>query len=158
MTSVKGYWRGSAEVEVPHAKDLGLKPMDVFSAATKTDGWSGVISDVKSSEEHESSTLYVELTVPPQPALAGKAVDLKLTVKGVAPVMAGNSSYLETEFSFTDNTTLVLSPPNAGAKYATLWWSGTMYGFLLQFIAGFLLFFKAKSLVKKALPTRLDPL
>jgi hypothetical protein len=137
ITSIKGYWNGSARVAVENPADLG-PGAGSFSAASKQGSWGSSIS-AKSSEKSSKSRLWADVTVPPEPALAGKTARLRVDVDASYPQLVAGRTFHENRSSSSTTTQVVLAPPGAGAQYQSLWWGGLLGGGALLLLAGFLL-------------------
>ncbi len=130
ITAVKSTWNGIGRVQVANGLELPLEAAAGFRVTSHTETWGSTIR-VKSSEKNNSVTPYVDVEVPNLPALAGKQVRLKLSLRTNFPSMeSGGSSWRERTQDFAGDTTLVLASPGAGKTYETLWYFGTIVGVL----------------------------
>ena len=135
IDSVKGYYRG-----VVHAMLLaeGGSPVPV-AATTKQNDWGHTIS-VKSDEKRNVNHPYVDLTLPADPALAGRRVQTRVHLAIEYPSLAsGGNSFETAEAEMDEPFPMALAGVGAGAQYNTLWWIADGGAVALLVIGGFAL-------------------
>jgi hypothetical protein len=150
IDSVKGYWRGNPTAVVSTAG--GGKPLNA-NAETNQNDWGSSIS-VKSSEKHSTSTPWVRVTMPNEASLAGKTAACDIDLKIAYPEMEGSSSFHELNTKMHRSINIQMAPPEAGASYNGWWWTGTVLAMGIISCCGVYLIIAARSLQKKAKPTR----
>jgi hypothetical protein len=151
ITSVKGYWKGDARAMIRDGE--AGKPYTV-SAKTNQNDWGSSIS-AKSSEKDTSSTPWVEVPIPNEPALAGKTVACDVLLRVIYPHLTGGSTFVSTPAQMERKLSVRLAPAaSAGASYNDWWWAGSVGGMGLLLIGCTMLSGAAKSLARKAAPTR----
>jgi hypothetical protein len=155
VSSVKGYWGGTATIKCSNAKDLGASAAR-FTATTKESSWGSSIS-VKSSEKNSSSTLWADVHAPDEEELAGKSASLVVDLSVSYPSIVGSSSFSNSSGKYQASTIVELASPGAGGTYRTLWWGGMIVGALLSAIGSFLFFNMAKGM-RTGTPARCFPL
>jgi hypothetical protein len=149
IKSVKGYWRGRPNVTLTSE---GAAPVPALAFANQND-WGSSIS-AKSSEKSNSTTPWVEVSVPNDPALAGKTVQCNIELQVEYP-FAYDSTHFETEHEQLHRTAAMqLAPAGAGGRYNALWWQCTVGGMALLLVSGQILRGAARSLQRRANPTR----
>ncbi|HEX8916041.1 MAG TPA: hypothetical protein VF796_27080, partial [Humisphaera sp.] len=149
IESVKGYWRGTPRVTatVPGGPPIPLE------CSTNQKDWGSSIS-AKSSEKSSSSTLWVELTMPPRPELAGTTVKCDVALDVIYPKSVGSSTFDEMEKTITQPIEIRTATANAGGQYNSMWWLGTAGGAGLILVCGQILRAAADAYAKQARPTR----
>jgi hypothetical protein len=150
--SIKSYWRGSATARVANAAAIGLAVPQV-QARTNEDSWGDRIS-LKRSEENGSSKLWVDLTMPDKPELAGKTLDLELSVNVQFPA-GGGGSFHNAQNTYQPKARVQLASTRAGFTYQALLLFGSLGGAVLIVLAGFALKVFAEHMKKEARPTKL---
>lgn len=128
VASLKGHWAGKPTVTVLNASEIGSSTP--FTAASRAASWGNNIS-FKSSEKASTARPWVDITVPNEPALAGKSVQLKTMVAVTFPRLMTSTSFSTGYSSFERTAILVLAPPGAGSKYATIWGTTLTLGILI---------------------------
>jgi hypothetical protein len=136
VKTVKGYWSGQPRVTVLNAADLGGAVN--IGATSKTESWGNTIS-VKSSEKSSSPSLWAYLQIPPDAALAGKPLKLKIDMNVRYPAITGGNQFAEQDTVVTKTVDLNLSSSGAGKLYRLSFWLGFAGGSLMLFLAGALL-------------------
>jgi hypothetical protein len=150
IDSVKGYWRGRPRVVV-HEQGAGRKLQ--ATAETNQKDWGSSIS-VKSSEKHNKSTPWVNVSMPDEASLAGKPVTCDIDLNISYPEMQGSSSFHELRSRMQRSVNLQLAPRGAGASYDEWWWTGTVLAMGIALVCGACLWRAARGLQKRANATR----
>ena len=155
VESIHGYYRGRADA----ALILGGGADDPIRLATRVNqnDWGSTIT-AKEGEKREHNRPWVELTMPADPALAGRAGEaaVRLDVEYPAPV-AGENSFRTTEQVMEDRFPVRLAPAAAGRQYRALWWAATGAGFGLMVLAGVALIRAANGLRQPGTTTNVRP-
>ena len=128
ITSVKGYFRGTSETTV----QADASPPVPVPSSTADNDWGSSIS-VKDGEKSNQTRPWVELTMPTDPALAGRTVDCVAKLSLEYPVIgAGETSFNTYAATLVEHFPIRLGPARSGAAYDTTWWaaSGTAAGLL----------------------------
>jgi hypothetical protein len=150
ITSVGGHWQGNAVAQVLNAAELGLPP--ALGATSKNDNWGNSIS-VDSKSKTSNSTVWVQVQLPADAALAGKTLQLRLALAVRYPKLQGAKQFEPVEESFTHTAELRLSTPKAGARYKSWWWGGLITGAALLVVSSVLVARLSSAMRQKALPT-----
>jgi hypothetical protein len=150
ISSVLGYWRGFPKValQMPGAQDIEA------SAKTNQNNWGDTIH-AKSTEKDNSSTPWVEVEVPSDPALAGKTVECAIQLGIEYPKASGSSAFSVEQDVLRRSVTLHLASQGAGANYNSVWWVGALGATALVLFSGLVLFGASRGLQKKANPTQI---
>lgn len=143
--SVKGYWRGKAVAAILDAEGLGEDGVLPCEAAAKDKSW-GKEMRVKSSEKSQGSTIYAAITIPAEPALAGREVELGARIVYQYPKMDGGSTFSVASDKLDERTPVKLAGAGAGAAYSRNCWAGVMGGGLALLAACILLAVRAGKL------------
>jgi hypothetical protein len=151
ITSVKGYWKASAQAQVANAAEVGLAN-PVLKATSENASWGDKIS-VSSKESKESTkTLWAKVQMPSNPDLAGKTLKIQMALGVLYPELHANQ-FDEVSKTFTHVASVRLGSPGAGTTYKSAWWWGTIGGAGLVVFLSFWLARLADSFRHKALPT-----
>lgn len=153
LTSCKGMWNGSASAQVVNQD--GGNALAGLSARTKNSHWGQRISG--KSVSNTSNHMFAYVTIPEQAELAGKTVTLSIATNVHYPLKEGRS-FTDHSSSFSEQTTLRLASPGAGALYARLFWGGHLIALAVLGIAWWLTSSACKQLKSNALPTLIIPL
>lgn len=137
IVSVKGYWRGTPQVLLHYPG--GPEDGETASATTNQNTWGDTINDVKSEEKNSNSTPYVDLTLPDTPALANKDVNCDIDLKIQFPQMSGSSTFEVSSSEMQTPITIHTAGPGDGARYNSLWWTGSVAGIAMTIFASFIL-------------------
>jgi hypothetical protein len=73
------------------------------------------------------------------------------------PEVADSSTFVRKHQTMHEKGTLHLAAAHAGHEYNSLWWEGAGLAVALVFVAGLFLISAAKSMRKRAIPTRILP-
>ena len=151
--SIKGYWRGVPSVSV--IDKAGRGKVYAAPATTNQNDWGHSIS-AKSSEKNESSTPYVNATLPDEPTLGGKTVDVSMKLEVTYPEISITGTSFGNEHTELHRQLSIHLAKDAlaGAAYDRYWWEGTGIGAGLLLVSGLMLYGAAGSLAAKATPTR----
>lgn len=161
IKSVQGYWKGPASVTVTNAAALGLAPSAGQSevklvAKTKASSWGTSISGKSVSES--SNRMYVEVTLPPDPTLAGKSLDLAIEVKARFPKMVGSKAFTDTDQVFAAKTAVALGAPGVGGAHASLSMAAQVGSAVVLLVVVLLFNAAANGLKSKAEATDIHPM
>jgi hypothetical protein len=151
ISSIKGYWRGEVKATLLPLDTPQARPIPI-TGTTNQNSWSGTI-EVKSSEKSDSSTPWVELTMPVD-NLAGKTVQCAIKLHLQYPQDQGNSKYRTISSTMVRTLNIELAPAGAGTRYTNWWWESTLAGVAMTIFAGAVLVRSARALQRRATPTR----
>jgi hypothetical protein len=156
IDSIKGYWRGHPSVSLHEDGATASTAKAIpLQATTNQNDWGREIS-AKSSEKHSSSTPWVAVTMPDDPALGGKTMACDVVLGVEYPEVTGSSSFQTVASKMNRNLTLQLaSTPGAGGSYNDWWWEGTVGGMAVLLVCALVLVGTSRALQRKARPTRL---
>lgn len=125
IQSLGGMWKGHAYAEILNARDLdilGYAPL----AKTKESDWSDAAT--AGSMGHATNGMYIDVTLPDLPDLAGKTLDLSLEVRSVFPIRTDADKPIEErERNFHQDVAVMLAPAGAGARYTGSFWLGHLF-------------------------------
>lgn len=154
ITSVKGYWNGTAMAEIVNAGELGV-PSGPLRTDTKHDNWGETIQIGSKESKTSTKTLWVSVTLPSDAKLEGKTVKLKTTLTVVYPKLIGDKWDPATEGPFVQTSEIRLGGVNAGSRYKGWWWGGFLGGVVLLSVSSIMLARLSTGLRKLAEPTRI---
>lgn len=147
ISSLKGYWQGSARVKVENDSDFEQVP-DI-RGTTKNSSWGDTISG--KSVRNESHAMWVEVEIPGDPTLAGQTVDLELSVNALYPYEM-NGGFDELKDLFVHSETLHLAGMGSGTLFWRTWIFGQVAAGLLLLTAGLVLYAQTRRLRETANP------
>ena len=151
IESIKGFWRGQPRVILHEPGGMGEI---TARAQTNQNDWGSTIN-AKSSEKRSTSTPWVSLTLPNDPALSGKKLTCEITLNIAYPEIQGDETFLERASSMQRTIDLQLaSTVGAGGSYNGSWWTGSVLAMALILFCGRCLIWAAGGLERKAKPTR----
>ncbi len=131
MTTVKSNWNGIGSLRLGNANELPAGAQAAFRVSSHTGTWGSTIS-VKSREKNSGVTPWIEVHVPDMPELAGKRVDLSLSLRTNFPTMnSGGTGWSEVTKDFKRDTSVQLASAGAGRMYEAIWYFGTLVGLLI---------------------------
>ena len=110
ISSVKSYWRGSPSVLLTDPATGKTAPAN---ATTNQNDWGNTIS-AKSDEKDNSSTPWIELTLPADTDFPQHNVACHIDLNIEYPHMAGVSTFEVLKQHMNRDLTLHLAPPGAG--------------------------------------------
>jgi hypothetical protein len=154
VTSIKRLWNGRASVALINAQELGQA--QILQAEGKKDTWSRLIWG-KDTKPHDT-WLWTRVTVPEADALAGKQLELRITLEVKYPASQGALSFQDQYQTFEHTALVSLASPRAGLHYLLLWWGGGAAGGILVLLSGLLLRWLAKRRVSGAAPAKIIPI
>lgn len=147
IQSLKGYWRGNVLIVVQNEGDFDQLPQ--LRGDTKQSIWGDTISG--KSVRNESNAMWAEVTLPDDPALAGKTLELRLEVQATYPLEL-NGGFDDLTDRFIHQEILQLSGVNSGTLYWQSWIFGQLGSIVLLIAAGSVLCAKARALKAVANP------
>lgn len=154
ITSLKSYWRGTpiAVARVPGGgRELTMK------SKTNQNNWPDSIS-VKSSQKNSTSTPWVEVLMPNDPAVAGKTVECAIHLGVTYPAAVGSNAYEHRTARMSRTVPIhVAADAGAGAAYSGWWWKGTVVAMAVVLVGAQMLLGAARGLARRAKPTRVLP-
>lgn len=125
IQSLGGMWNGQAYAEVLNARDLDALGYGAV-AKTKESDWSGAAT--AGSVGHAANGMYIDVTLPDLPELAGKTLDLSLEVRSVFPIRTDPDKPLEErERNFHQDVAVMLAPAGSGTWYTRSFWFGHLF-------------------------------
>jgi hypothetical protein len=148
--AINSDWRGTPSVRVVNAAELGLQDSRLPATSANSE-WGGALTATRSGQGAKP-TLWIDVAVPARPELAGKTMDLAMTLDVSYPEAAG-ATYQNAQRSFKPKARLQLGPPLAGRRYRALAFGGMLGGAVAIVFAGGLL--TADQLGRQGLPTKL---
>lgn len=151
LNSVKSYWSATPAITIENAKDLGVSP--TMGGTSKTDTWGTSIS-VKSNEKNGSFIPWVRLQIPSDANLAGKTLQLRISLNIRSPKLSGNS-FIDSNDTVQHAATIQLSGSGAGGMFRTLFWVGFLGGTALLCGAGGLLLVVTNQFRQQAKKTKI---
>lgn len=134
ISSMKGYWRGKAIGALVGLEGLGEDGILPLELKANDRDWGRSIS-LKNSEKAQGSTIWAAVTMPAEPALAGRTVDMVARIFYEYPAMSGASSFEVRADKLEEATKVTLSRPGLGNLYGWLAWLGTWGGGIVLFVA-----------------------
>ena len=139
--SVKGYWRGQPDIKIINKDDL---PQNVLITGTGSDR---VWSD--ESEIRDASNFDTEckpravIIIPDDPALAGKSLELKITMEVTFPKTIDQNGRIftyENRTRKTERTIVVhVATRESATKAKILWWGALLLCWMLLLISSIIL-------------------
>jgi hypothetical protein len=105
------------------------------TATSNNDSW-GMSMAVKSSETHTSPTLWAEIQLPNDPALANRVLSGKVDMIVRFPQASGVRGMANQEKRVSRAFTVTLASPGAWQTYRTAWWGGLGGCLVLTLFAG----------------------
>ena len=151
IESLNGYWRGVPSAVLTVA---GSGRQVSAQCSTNQNNWGRSIS-VDSDEEHNSSTPWVEMTLPQDSSLASKTVDCDIALNIEYPQQSGDRSFETENQIMSQKLTLHLASAGAGALYDQSWWGGGIAGIALILATCIALVRSARKLQTRAHPTKI---
>lgn len=147
IESIKGYWRGQAVAQLRE----GGRTFPALTTTNQND-WGSTIQ-AKSSEKHSTTKPWVGITVPSDPALAGKVVDCGIQLKVQYPRAYGSGSFDTPTATMQRSVNLTLAPAGAGEAYTTQWWQDTLAAMGLVLFCSVALVLIARAFQRRAHPS-----
>lgn len=155
VTSLKSYWRGTP-IAVARVAGVGGRELPM-KAKTNQNNWPDSIS-VKSSQKNSSSTPWVEVVMPNDPAVAGRTVECAIHLGVTYPASVGSNSYEHRTARMSRNVPInVAADAMAGARYSGWWWKGTVVAMAVVLVGAWMLIGAARAMERRARPTRVLP-
>lgn len=154
--SIKSYWRGRPMVTIHESEGAG-GPNLTADARTNDNNWGSSIA-AKSSEKNNTSTPWVEVTMPNDANLSGKHVACDIDLQVEYPETSGSSTFEVTSAQMHRTVDLALAPAGAGARYNAWRWGGTLGAMGVVLVGTLVLISSARTLQRGASPTRCYPL
>jgi hypothetical protein len=153
ITSVKGYWKGNATAVILNADEIaGPGVLGQLRTSSQNDNWGETIHIGSKESKTSSKTLWVRVTLPPDPRLEGKTLKIKMTLDVVYPQLHDNS-WEPAGGHYEHVQDIRLGGAGAGASYKTWWWGGWLGGVLLLTVASIMLVRLSTGLRQLAQPT-----
>jgi hypothetical protein len=91
--SVDGKWAGTPKVELLNAAEVGGPP--TLAASSQSPNWGERATVAQGASNWSPAELYVNVTVPDDPALAGRTLKLRATLDVVYPYRTGRSTFVQ---------------------------------------------------------------
>lgn len=126
---VRSTWAGTPAIAFD-----GPAPANV-RVASSTDTW-GMSMSVKSSEMHTSPTLWADVTLPADDALANKELSGRVTMQVRFPQAMGANGMQTRETTVAKPFKVTLATVNAWKTFRTAWWVGALSSVLTAALAG----------------------
>jgi hypothetical protein len=153
ISSIKGYWNGRPTVLLHDPAAPASTTPITAAAKTNETTWGSTIS-AKSSEKNNSSSPWVEVTVPAMPDLSGKTITCDIDLNVEYPEMSGSSNFVRKHMDMKRTVPLAMAVAGAGTRYTSWWWQATLLGAAAILIGGVILIRSARALQRRANPTR----
>lgn len=147
---VSKLWSGS-----PQATATAGGKSITLSATASNDTW-GMQMSVKNSQKNTRPTLWADVTIPKDDALAGQTLALTVKMDVRYPTMQGGNNFGDGRTQATLTRDLRLSAVSAGASYRLTFWA-MVGGAVLMAVAGVILSTSAGALKQQAPDTRVVP-
>ena len=151
ITSVKGYWQGTATATIVNAGELGVAAPQL-RATSQNDRWGDTIRIGSKESKTSTKTLWARITLPADPSLEGKAVQVKMTLDVEFPQLQGQN-WEPTKGHFEHTDSIQLGGAHAAALYKAWWWGSFVGGIALLGLSSVLLVRLATGLRDLAQPT-----
>ncbi|MFL5329436.1 MAG: hypothetical protein ACJ8C4_11025 [Gemmataceae bacterium] len=152
ISSVKGYWSANSTVQA--TRPDGGPRFNVTSTTNKS-SWGSSIS-LKSSEKDSNSRLWAGVTLPNDPGLEGKTLNLQMDLNVTYPKIAGQGFNVH-DAAYHHATSLRVASAGAGARYVRTWWIGFLTATACSLGFTRYLIRIAKTHQRLALPTEVFP-
>jgi hypothetical protein len=151
ITSVKGYWQGTATATIVNAGELGMAAPQL-RATSQNDRWGDTIRIGSKESKTSTKTLWVRVLLPADASLEGKSLQVKMTLDVEFPQMQGNNwEPVKQRFEHTDS--LRLGGTHAAARYKAWWWGSFVGAIALLGLSSALIVRLATGLRGLAQPT-----
>jgi hypothetical protein len=135
LECLKRHWKGT--VEVQYTDDQQTLPPTPVKATCPSEDWGGFIGG--RGARNTDITIWTQVTLPDDPALAGKTIRMPSKIAVVYPHSKGLFGFENREADFATEFKFRLSSPKAAETYFLLWWAGLLVGGGLVVVAGFIL-------------------
>jgi hypothetical protein len=141
IRSLNRMWRGDGTVEIANSAQLGTSLYLV--ASSKSDSWASTIYESPDFEKmsRKDSQVWLEVVLPERPELAGRTIELVMSLDVTYPVEAGHSHDRRERFfksehrAFKCTVHLQVAPRGAASAYESMFVLGTLGGTCLLFAA-----------------------
>ncbi len=162
MPNIPGMNLGMMDIDLPYAppvvkienaKELGLAETPI--AASSSEATWGQQMRVKSREKHTHPWIWAKATLPNDPNLAGKTIQLHVSLDVQYPSVSGDVFSTRTD-SVQQTFPLTISKPGEGATYSMLWWIGLAGGPVLGLIGAMILRGSNKALKNSVPPPTVE--
>ena len=151
IQSVQKYWSGTVSATLEPVDEPG-KRIPTF-ATTRTTQWGGTIR-VKPSGESTTSTLWVQIRVPDDVKLEGKAMRVHVTLRVSYPQMDQvRRGFVVVEEIVEETALLQLAPSQAGATFQAAFLTGLLVPLALVVLVQLYSLWVANRLQKVGRPT-----
>jgi hypothetical protein len=153
ITSVKGFWKGTPEITVTNAQELGL-PNPRLAGTSKVSSWNEKISIGSKESKTSTNTLWARVQLPADNRLEGKTLQLEIKMNVDFPMLQNANTWIPATYHvLPQHKTIRLATQKAGSQYQTWWWSGFLGGAFLMLVPGFVLMRLSKAMRRRAHPT-----
>jgi hypothetical protein len=154
---VGGHWRGTVDVQVLNAKELGLDGAALqIRGRTREDSWGQTISISRRGSKTSSPALWAYVAFPDDSRLVGKTVDLQINMRVNYPRLVGSDAYDDRHIEMiSERHQVTLSSARSGSVSRTFWWIGLVGGFVCFFIGGIGVALSSSAFAKQANETRI---
>jgi hypothetical protein len=157
---VGGHWRGTVDVQVLNAKELGIDgAMPQLRGRTREDQWGQTITISRRGSKTSSPALWAYVMIPDDSRLVGKTLDLQINMRVNYPRLIGSDSYDDRHVEMvSERYQIVLSSARSGTTVRMVWWLGMVGGLLCFTVGGIILPMASSAFSKQAHETRIfDP-
>ena len=157
---VGGHWRGTVDVQLLNARDLGLDGAPIqIRGRTREDHWGQTITISRRGSKTSSPALWAYVTIPDDSRLVGKTLELQINMRVNYPRLIGSDSYDDSHMeAVSERHQIILSSPRSGTTSRMVWWFGVISGLFCFTVGGILLPMASNAFSKQAHETRIfDP-
>jgi hypothetical protein len=151
--SVGGRWSATPAVELLNAADFKLPP--TLPAGSRSQPFGEKLEVAKDQGNSPPNDLYVEVTVPDNPALDGKTLQLRATLNVVYPVRTSKTSYEQMVTTLSHEFPVVLARKADYQKFYSTVVGAIFVAGIGTIVGGSLLAWGISSLKKQGIPSEL---
>lgn len=123
--SVGAHWRGTPEVKVLNAGELGCP--EFLKSPGRHDSWKSIIW-TRGSLQECPPTLAARFRIPDDAALAGKPVKLQIKVPFTYPAPRGKAGFTNKKATVVRKDEILLAPTEVKDAYWNCWLAGVLIG------------------------------
>jgi hypothetical protein len=151
--SVGGRWSATPTVELLNAE--ALKAAATLPARSRSAPFGEKLEVTKDQGNYPPSDLFVEVTLPDDPALDGKTLQLRATLNVVYPVRTGKASYEQKVTTLSREFPVVLATKADYQKFYAIVAGAIFVAGIGSIVGGSLLAWGIASLKKQGIPSEL---
>ena len=143
FTVVNSHWRGTPQVEVLNAAELGCAK--TLAGTGRDDKWQGLILSNHKYGEHPPE-LRVQFRLPEDIAVGELPLRARITMLVHYPAPVGRSGFDERTTTVNRQVDIVIAPSQVKQMYWASWWVGAACGLAGTTVGGFMLMWLARGL------------